>query len=191
MDMERFAPLLAAIDRSLAGTEKAVAVAIDGMAASGKTTLAAALAEKYGAPVVHMDDFFLRPEQRTPERYEQPGGNIDWERFLSEVCPYLATGEGFSYFRFDCHRMCLAQRIVIPPHPLIIVEGTYSLHPKFLSFYTIKVMLTISQEWQAERIQRRNGKDGYRIFAEKWIPLENRYFSEFHAEMSADFVYNG
>ncbi len=191
MDMERFAPLLAAIDRSLAGTEKAVAVAIDGMAASGKTTLAAALAEKYGAPVVHMDDFFLRPEQRTPERYAQPGGNIDWERFLSEVCPYLATGEGFSYFRFDCHRMCLAQRIVIPPHPLIIVEGTYSLHPKFLSFYTIKVMLTISQEWQAERIQRRNGKDGYRIFAEKWIPLENRYFSEFHAEMSADFVFNG
>lgn len=191
MDMERFAPLLAAIDRSLAGTEKAVAVAIDGMAASGKTTLAAALAEKYGASVVHMDDFFLRPEQRTPERYAQPGGNIDWERFLSEVCPYLATGEGFSYFRFDCHRMCLAQRIVIPPHPLIIVEGTYSLHPKFLSFYTIKVMLTISQEWQAERIQRRNGKDGYRIFAEKWIPLENRYFSEFHAEMSADFVFNG
>ena len=191
MDMERFAPLLAAIDRSLAGTEKAVAVAIDGMAASGKTTLAAALAEKYGAPVVHMDDFFLRPEQRTPERYAQPGGNIDWERFLSEVCPYLATGEGFSYFRFDCHRMCLAQRIVIPPHPLIIVEGTYSLHPKFLSFYTIKVMLTISQEWQAERIQRRNGKDGYRIFAEKWIPLENRYFSEFHADMSADFVFNG
>lgn len=191
MDMERFAPLLAAIDRSLAGTEKAVAVAIDGMAASGKTTLAAALAEKYGAPVVHMDDFFLRPEQRTPERYAQPGGNIDWERFLSEVCPYLATGEGFSYFRFDCHRMCLAQRIVIPPHPLIIVEGIYSLHPKFLSFYTIKVMLTISQEWQAERIQRRNGKDGYRIFAEKWIPLENRYFSEFHAEMSADFVFNG
>lgn len=191
MDMERFAPLLAAIDRSLAGTEKAVAVAIDGMAASGKTTLAAALAEKYGAPVVHMDDFFLRPEQRTPERYAQPGGNIDWERFLSEVCPYLATGEGFSYFRFDCHRMCLAQRIVIPPHPLIIVEGTYSLHPKFLSFYTIKAMLTISQEWQAERIQRRNGKDGYRIFAEKWIPLENRYFSEFHAEMSAEFVFNG
>ena len=104
----------------------------------------------------------------------------------------MATGEGFSYFRFDCHRMCLAQRIVIPPHPLvIIVEGTYSLHPKFLSFYTIKVMLTISQEWQAERIQRRNGKDGYRIFAEKWIPLENRYFSEFHAEMSAEFVFNG
>ena len=191
MDMERFTPLLAAIDRSLAGTEKAVAVAIDGMAASGKTTLAAALAEKYGAPVVHMDDFFLRPEQRTPERYAQPGGNIDWERFLSEVCPYLATGEGFSYFRFDCHRMCLAQRIVIPPHPLIIVEGTYSLHPKFLSFYTIKAMLTISQEWQAERIQRRNGQDGYRIFAEKWMPLENRYFSEFHVEMSADFVFNG
>ena len=43
-----------------------VFVAIDGRCAAGKTTLAQALNKRYGYPVVHMDDFFLRPEQRFP-----------------------------------------------------------------------------------------------------------------------------
>ena len=44
-------------------------VAIDGKCTSGKTTLASKLAEIYDCNVFHMDDFFLRPEQRTPERF--------------------------------------------------------------------------------------------------------------------------
>jgi uridine kinase len=38
-----------------------VIVAIDGKCTSGKTTLAAKLAEIYDCNVFHMDDFFLRP----------------------------------------------------------------------------------------------------------------------------------
>lgn len=34
-------------------------IAIDGMAASGKSTLAARLAEELDGCVIHMDDFFL------------------------------------------------------------------------------------------------------------------------------------
>lgn len=45
-----------------------VFVAIDGPCASGKTTLAALLQRRFDGNVLHMDDFFLRPEQRTPER---------------------------------------------------------------------------------------------------------------------------
>ena len=44
-------------------------VAIDGKCTSGKTTLASKLAELYDCNMFHMDDFFLRPEQRTPERF--------------------------------------------------------------------------------------------------------------------------
>ena len=53
-----------------------VVVAIDGKCTSGKTTLAARLAEIYDCNVFHMDDFFLRPEQRTPERFAQIGGEV-------------------------------------------------------------------------------------------------------------------
>ena len=63
-----------------------VVVAIDGKCTSGKTTLAARLAEIYDCNVFHMDDFFLRPEQRTPERFAQIGGNVDYERFRRKFC---------------------------------------------------------------------------------------------------------
>ena len=65
-------------------------VALDGRCASGKTTTAASIAEKYqkeGLPcdIVHMDDFFLQPNQRTSARLAEPGGNVDYERVEAEV----------------------------------------------------------------------------------------------------------
>ena len=42
-----------------------VIVAIDGRCGSGKTTLAARLQKDLYCRVFHMDDFFLRPQQRT------------------------------------------------------------------------------------------------------------------------------
>lgn len=48
-------------------------VAIDGRCGAGKSTLAQQLARDLGGRVVCADDFFLRPEQRTPERLAEPG----------------------------------------------------------------------------------------------------------------------
>ena len=60
---------------------KPLLIAVEGRCASGKTTLASALQKELGCCVFHMDDFFLRPEQRTRERLLTAGGNIDYERF--------------------------------------------------------------------------------------------------------------
>ena len=60
-------------------------VAIDGRCTAGKTTLAGLLQGKRSCNVVHMDDFYLPFAKRTPERMAQPGGNMDFERLLSEV----------------------------------------------------------------------------------------------------------
>ena len=79
-----------------------VIIAIDGKCTSGKTTLAARLAELYDCNVFHMDDFFLRPAQRTPARFAEGGGNVDYERFHEEVLLPLLSGRGFSYRPFDC-----------------------------------------------------------------------------------------
>ena len=61
----RYLPVLCAIDRAME-TEPRLRVAIDGPCTSGKTTLAAQLGALYDCNVFHMDDFFLRSEQRTP-----------------------------------------------------------------------------------------------------------------------------
>ena len=69
-----------------------LAVALDGCCASGKTTLARRLARELEADVVPMDDFFLPPKLRMPDRLSQPGGNVHYERFSIQIIdPLLAA----------------------------------------------------------------------------------------------------
>ena len=82
----------------------AIVMALDGQAAAGKTTLAAAVASRVpGAFVVHMDDFFLPPEKRTPEYAARTLANADIERFSEEVLLPLAAGGPVSYRPYRFH----------------------------------------------------------------------------------------
>ena len=155
-----------------------VLVAIDGKCTSGKTTLASKLAEIYDCNVFHMDDFFLRPEQRTPERFAEVGGNVDYERFQEEVLLPLKSGKAFSYRPFDCSTFTLAAPVAVAPKRLNIIEGPYSHHPYFGNPYDLKILLTVDEETQQQRILERPSFLHKRFF-EEWIPMENRYFDGF------------
>ena len=173
-DAARYQPLFDELDRRLAKGK--VIAAIEGGSASGKTTLGGLLKEVYGCTVFHMDDFFLRPEQRTPERFAQVGGNIDWERFLEEVLKPLSRGETVSYRRFDCSSMSLAEAERIALARLVIVEGAYSMHPKLAKYYDFSAFLDITPKLQRERILHRNSAEKAQRFFDEWIPLERVYF---------------
>ena len=153
-----------------------VLVAIDGPCTSGKTTLASRLKELYNCNVFHMDDFFLQPEQRTPERFAEIGGNVDYERFRDEVLIPLMEGKPFSYRPFDCSVFALADPVMVTPKRLNIIEGTYSHHPYFGNPHDLRIMLTVTAELQRERIAQRPAFL-HRRFFEEWIPMENRYFT--------------
>lgn len=165
-------------------------IAIDGRCAAGKTTLAAELAEQLGGDVIHMDDFFLPPKLRTPERRIEPGGNVHYERFLTEVIPKLASGEAFSYQRFDCSRMAPGDRILVQNNGFVFVEGAYSCHPVLGNYMDRKVFLDIDRVNQTERIRGRNGGDRLQDFLQLWIPLEEAYFLAFSVEENADYIIN-
>lgn len=165
-------------------------IAIDGRCAAGKTTLAAELAEQLGGDVIHMDDFFLPPKLRTPERRSEPGGNVHYERFLTEVIPKLASGEAFSYQRFDCSRMAPGDRIPVQNNGFVFVEGAYSCHPVLGNYMDRKVFLDIDRVNQTERIRGRNGGDRLQDFLQLWIPLEEAYFLAFSVEENADYIIN-
>lgn len=168
-------PLLCAIDRLMREKER-VTVAIEGGSASGKTTLAGLLTQVYDCNVFHMDDFFLQPHQRTPERFAEPGGNVDRERFLAEVLQPLMEGGAFEYRVFDCSQMALGETVAVQPKRLNVVEGAYSMHPALSHAYDISVFLSIDPERQAQRILHRNGAKMQQRFLNEWIPLEHRYF---------------
>ena len=170
--------LLQAIDERLPRQERLL-LAIDGGSASGKTTLAALLAQRYGCPVFHMDDFFLRPEQRTPQRLAEPGGNVDWERFFSEVLQPLRQGRPLTYRRYDCHTGQFLPPVLRQAGQLNVIEGAYSMHPELSALYDLSVFLAVSPETQRRRILQREPAFKQQLFFQKWIPMENRYFQAF------------
>lgn len=166
-------------------------LAIDGRSASGKTTLARQLSGILGADVVHMDDFFLPPELRTDARYAEPGGNVHYERFRQEILPHLREPEAFSYRVFDCSIMKYGKSTEIRSKPWRIVEGAYSLNPKFGDYADLKIFYDIAPEEQIRRIRLRNGERGLRMFRTRWIPLEEKYIECCHPDRRADLVLGG
>lgn len=163
--------------------------AIDGRCTSGKTTAAQVIFQALPCTVFHADDFFLRPEQRIPERYASPGGNFDRERFLNEVLFPAVSGETVTYRPFDCKTMEMGEARVIHPEKIIIVEGAYCCHPELWEYYDRRLFFTVSPEEQISRIRKRNG-DMAKMFIDRWIPLEERYFEEYFIEEKCDKIFS-
>jgi len=177
------------IDELLA-CQPQVLVAIDGDCGSGKTTLAEDMQARYDCNILPMDHFFLRPEQRMPSRLAEPGGNVDYERFLAEVLIPLQGGEPFDYQPFDCRTGQMGEAVSVPVRPLNVMEGSYSLHPTLSAAYHVKVFLTIDPAEQLRRLALRDGGRLLERFQEEWIPMEKRYFEQFDIAGQCDFVFS-
>lgn len=170
-------------------SEKRFAIAIDGRCASGKTTLAGALQERLGGTVFHIDDYFLRPEQRTAERLAKPGENVDHERFEQEVLLPLKNGaEEITYRPFDCGTQTLKSPTTTPISRVVIVEGSYSCHAALWDYYDLRVFLTVNPETQIARIKARN-PDSAAMFQSRWIPLEEKYFAACEIKNRCDLCF--
>ncbi|HIT78368.1 MAG TPA: hypothetical protein IAD47_06230 [Candidatus Limihabitans stercoravium] len=168
-------PLIAEID-NLLYRKLNVVVAIDGKCGSGKSTYAEVLSNYYNfCTVIHCDDFFLPPEMRTDERLAEVGGNIHYER-LQGVLNQVRQDKPFIYQRYSCadNRM---YDVSVEPKRLIVLEGSYSSHPKLRQYIDLCAMFTVSDSDQRLRLSQREGREKFKVFQEKWIPLENRYFS--------------
>lgn len=186
MENKAFLPLLLKLDSML--QEKEVLLAIDGGSAGGKTTLGKLLEQRYACNVFHMDDFFLRPIQRTKERLAEPGGNVDRERFYEEVLKRLVEKKEVTYRRYDCKTMSLLEPVTVALTRLTVVEGAYSMHPALSDCYDYSVFLEIDEETQKERIMKRNTPEMAERFFTEWILLEREYFEKLHVKERCDMV---
>lgn len=187
--MEALGSVMEAIQKLLNEKERLI-LAIDGRCAAGKTTLASRLREYSGYTVLHMDDFFVRPEQRSPERWKKPGENIDHERFLEEVLLPLSQGESFSYKPYDCHTQNFKETVKVCPAPVSIVESSYSCHPALWAYYDLHIFLSVDHSEQWRRIARRN-RESVEMFQSRWIPLEKQYFSAYQIEKRCELRFLG
>lgn len=172
--------------------ETPVILAIDGRCASGKTTLAEKLKQCLQADLFHLDDFFLRQEQRTKERLLEVGGNIDYERFHSQVLEPLWEKRRVCCCRYDCQKKQLEETpsIISTGADYVILEGAYSLHPYFSpAKYDLRIFFSISFEEQKKRILKRNGEKQLPRFLKEWIPKEEAYFNTFQIPSICDLIF--
>lgn len=175
-----YLPLFKCID-----TNHPSMISMDGRCASGKTTLAKLLQQVYDCNVFKMDDFFLQPYQRTKERLESPGENVDHERFEEEILIPLSKQKDVSLRKFNCSTMSIEPSILIPYKPLNIIEGSYSMHSSLQKYYDSSVFLTINKEEQLSRLKKRN-PSMLNNFIQRWIPLEEMYFKTFSIQDKCD-----
>ena len=170
--------------------ERSVLIALDGRCGSGKTTLAAQLAEQFpGRAVFHTDDYYLPPAQRIPNWAETPCANMDLTRLREEVLVPAQAGAAVRSRAYACREGAYLPEQCVPPAPLYILEGSYSHHPILAGFYDLKVFVTCSKEEQARRLQAREG-ERYENFVRRWIPLEEAYFAQCRIEALADLLWD-
>ena len=170
------------IETLLANTKSRVCICIDGRCGAGKSTLAYKLAQTYDGAIVHMDHFFLPANLRSENRV-----NVHYERFLEEAAPYLRIQKTFSYRVFDCKTMMFSRETKIEDNRLIIVEGAYCMLPQLANLYHYKIFADIGKHEQRQRIIERNGVDAYKVFEEKWIPIEEAYFEKYSVKERCDY----
>lgn len=174
----------------LRGTYNAFAVAIDGMAGAGKTTLAAYLSKKYGAPVVHLDDFRLPPAER-PKGWETiPGGDVDFERFEEEIVAPWMEKRPLVYTTVDPVTGEMLDRRALPDGQMFLFEGTYIMHPMIRDFFDLRLFVRVGAEEQARRLAAAKARAGA-LPTETRLDLERAYFDAYMTEALADGTLDG
>lgn len=164
-------------------------LSIDGRSASGKTTLAMQLADVWQYNIIHMDDFYLPFNRRTPKQMALPGGNIDFERLINEVLLPLKSGENVTYQPYDCHNNIFYPERFLDGEKCTILEGSYSCHPCLQEYLDLKVFMDISPDLQKERLLKRN-PDALEAFFSTWIPREEYYFNVCEIRNSCNLILN-
>lgn len=171
---------------------------IDGKCGSGKTTLSERLGERYGCNVFHIDDFYLPIVMQTPEIMKEPGGNINYDRFIAEIMAPLTADNAVVYRPFLCMEQEYAPGVSLKNTGVNVIEGTYCCHPRLRKIYAkltgwevITLFMDIDDRNQRDRVRGRVGELRFKLFEDKWIPRERDYFSAYSAREYCDYSISG
>jgi len=154
-------------------------ICIDGPAGSGKTTWAAGIAELADANVVHMDDLY-------------PGwsGLSEVDAQLGDLLLPLAEDRPGSYRRYDWVAGEFAERVVVDPAPLLIVEGVGCGASRFTSLVTVLVWIEAPEQVRMERGIARDG-DAFAPHWRQWAADEAAVFVRERTRERADVHIDG
>ena len=154
-------------------------ICIDGPAGSGKTTLAEEIAELSGAPMLHMDDMF--------EGWDGLPGITDQ---LDTLLRPLAAGRSGSYRRWDWPGNAWAETVLVPPAPLLVLEGVGSGSADVADLITVLAWVEVPYDLRMARGLERGGV-GVAEHWRQWAIDEQDLFAREGTRDRADVVLDG
>lgn len=184
----RYFPAICLCEQLLRSRRRHIAIAIEGCAGGGKSTLGRYLSRLYDCNLYHMDDFFLPADKRTPQRLQQIGGNIDSARFAKEVASHIHHDTPFCYRQYSCASDSFRRTVFVTPKRLHIVEGSYSMHPLYRRIYQGAIFVDVNPTEQRRRILTRCGPQRAEKYFSLWIPMEQRYQTQTHVREQCDVI---
>ena len=183
-------------------------VAVDGLSAAGKTTLADELESQIvecGRPALRasIDDFHVpghkfrsRNEEYTPETYYRESYDYGAVRrlLLEPLGPggdrRVRTGIWDSYADVAIG----GDRLTVDKHAIVIVDAAFALHPLLSDQWDVVVWVDVDQGTALRRACQRDvaWAGSVEIVASRYLrrtfPAHDLYISETHAPDVADFV---
>ncbi|MBR2850145.1 MAG: hypothetical protein IKB84_03815, partial [Clostridia bacterium] len=80
------------------------------------------------------------------------------------------------------------EAVKIEGRGLVVVEGSYTLHPDLGHYYDLALFLCVSPEEQRKRLRKRSPELLSR-FETEWIPKENAYAKKFSIRERCHFAW--
>jgi uridine kinase len=170
-----------------------VLVSLDGRSGTGKSTLAAELAERHHGRTVFSDDFWTGGDDdywlaRSPKQRSEEA--IGWRRLRREALEPLIAGHTTSWhpFNWNTGQGLSDHRTRCDPAPVIVLDGVYSTRPELADIVDISVLLTLDDDLRRSRLLAREGAEFMRCWHSIWDPAEDYYFTVVRPNSSFDLV---
>jgi uridine kinase len=153
-------------------------VAIDGLGAAGKSSLARVLADDLDAPILHTDDF---------AGWDNP---VDWwPDLIARALEPLAAGRPARY-RPSRWGGDEREPVEIEPRDFVVLEGVTASRQAFRPYLAYSIWIETSRDVRLRRGLERDGKDA-RAQWEAWMEAEDRYVEREGPRGHADCVLRG
>jgi uridine kinase len=156
-------------------------VGVDGRAGSGKSTMAAAIANVVpGAVVVSVDDFAgpLVPEW-------------DWPRLREQVLDPLLAGRPGRYQRWEWNRDEPAEWRDVPAGRLVVIEGVSATRSELAAPWALRIWVDAPRSVRLQRAVERDGAAMLTHWLNVWMPSEEAYIERDHPQAQVDLIVPG
>jgi uridine kinase len=157
-------------------------VGIGGHGASGKSTLAAAIAAALpdaGVQTIATDSFWN-------------GSQFDLPRLHSDVIAVLLAGGTSHYREWDwANKRFNDEPRVITPTGIVIVEGVCALHEMFRHDQQLRVWVSAPHDERLRRGVARDGEAMRSVWTDVWIPSEEAYVARDNPLACAHMIVDG